>query len=134
MDNTNEEVASGQTFLSPGPITFDIHGTDSFGFDLAAFAGTGTTTLDLRLFATAGDTFDLYNRAHGNDHLRLHAGNRPRIRLAIFVRCRTTQPPRVHAPACNSGALNLSNLRPGQILSYQTGTLYTSESRHTRSS
>jgi hypothetical protein len=57
MHNTNEEVASGQTFLSPGPITFDIHGTDSFGFDLAAFTGTGTATLDLRLFATAGDTF-----------------------------------------------------------------------------
>ncbi len=53
MHNTNEEVASGQTFLSPGLITFDIHGTDSFGFDLAAFTGTGTTTLDLRLFATA---------------------------------------------------------------------------------
>jgi hypothetical protein len=52
-----EEVAPLQMFPFPGPITFDISGTDSLGADLTALTGTGTTTLDLRLFSNPADTF-----------------------------------------------------------------------------
>lgn len=57
LHGTSEEVAPFQMFPFPGNITFNISGTDSVGSDLTALTGTGTTTLDLRLFSNPGDTF-----------------------------------------------------------------------------
>jgi hypothetical protein len=57
LHGTAEEVAPGQSFSTPGMISIDISGTDSFAADLASLTGTGTTTLDLRLLSVRGDTF-----------------------------------------------------------------------------
>src|SRR5260370_40538188 len=41
-----DQVVSGQSFTSLGPITVNILGTDSFGPDLTSLTGTGTRMLD----------------------------------------------------------------------------------------
>jgi PEP-CTERM motif len=59
LHNSGEEVNNGQTFGSPGAITINFGGTDTFTPDFTTLIGTGTTTLDFSLEATTpSDTFE----------------------------------------------------------------------------
>jgi PEP-CTERM motif len=58
LHNSGEEVNNGQTFGSPGAITINFGGTDTFIPDFTTSIGTGTTTLDFKLLGEPGDTFE----------------------------------------------------------------------------
>src|ERR1700722_10970781 len=49
LHNSDEEVNVGQFFHSPGALTINFDGTDSFTPDFATLIGTGTATLVFRL-------------------------------------------------------------------------------------
>jgi hypothetical protein len=54
---TGEQVvAPVDQFFTPGSITIDLSGSDSYGPDFAYVTGTGTTVLDLGIFGNAGST------------------------------------------------------------------------------
>jgi hypothetical protein len=49
-------IGTQQDFFTPGKVTFDLGGTDSFIPELGSFIGAGTTQADLRILGIPGET------------------------------------------------------------------------------